>query len=102
MMTRRRRLTTLCSSAHDDVQSLDPETGQWSRMPSLGYGRHGTGAVFYDGSLWVVSLTVPIPTSGSLALTTTPAQASGCGGRGGPPDPMAKEVATMEQMRLFG
>ncbi|MFC3415066.1 Kelch repeat-containing protein [Algoriphagus hitonicola] len=42
-------------SAHAEVEVLNTETGTWKSLPSLGIGRHGTGAVFFDGKIWVAA-----------------------------------------------
>lgn len=42
-------------SAHAEVEVLDTETGIWSTLPRLGQGRHGTGAVFFEGKIWVAA-----------------------------------------------
>ncbi|MEM7380976.1 MAG: galactose oxidase [Bacteroidota bacterium] len=58
--------------AHSEVEGLDPDTGQWSVLPELNEGRHGTGLVEFDGQLYM---------------------ASGCGNRGGSP-----ELTTVERL----
>ena len=57
--------------AHSEVESLDPVTQVWETLPGLIEGRHGTGLLEYEGSLYI---------------------ASGCGNRGGSP-----ELFTMEK-----
>lgn len=58
--------------AHSEVEALDPKTGTWQAWPPLNEGRHGTGLVSFDDSLYI---------------------ASGCGNRGGSP-----ELTTMERL----
>lgn len=41
--------------AHNEVEALDLNTGQWSRLPNLIQGRHGTGVVKFKKYLYVVS-----------------------------------------------
>jgi N-acetylneuraminic acid mutarotase len=52
-------------AAHKEVELLDTRTGKWSRLPDLNRGRHGTGAVYWKGKIYV---------------------AAGCGNRGGEPE----------------
>lgn len=61
-------------SAHAEMEVLQTQTRQWETWAPMLQGRHGTGAVVYDNSIFV---------------------ASGCGKRGGAP-----EVATMEVFEL--
>src|SRR6185369_17843255 len=35
--------------AHAEVESYDTATGRWEELPPLAQGRHGTGAVVYQG-----------------------------------------------------
>ncbi len=51
--------------AHSEVEVLDTRTGSWTSWPDLVRGRHGTGVLWYHGSLYM---------------------ASGCGNRGGTPE----------------
>ena len=39
--------------AHSEVEVLDTRTNTWSKLPNLIQGRHGTGAVFLDGKIYV-------------------------------------------------
>lgn len=41
--------------AHAEVEVLDTRKGTWSRLPDLQQGRHGTGAVFWKGKLYVAA-----------------------------------------------
>lgn len=41
--------------AHAEVEVLDTRTGTWSRLPNLQKGRHGTGAIYYSGRLYVAA-----------------------------------------------
>jgi N-acetylneuraminic acid mutarotase len=41
--------------AYNEVEVLDTETGTWSKLPNLNQGRHGTGAVFYKGKIYVTA-----------------------------------------------
>jgi hypothetical protein len=61
-------------TAHAEVEALNTETGKWAAWPSLNRGRHGSGLVVFDGSLYV---------------------ASGSGNRGGSP-----ELDTLEYFKL--
>ncbi|MCP9234983.1 kelch-like protein [Lewinella sp. JB7] len=60
--------------AHAEVEALDVASGDWTALPPLVRGRHGTGAIHHDGSLIM---------------------ASGCGMRGGEP-----ELADMIRARV--
>nr|WP_246114865.1 kelch motif-containing protein [Rubripirellula tenax] len=60
--------------AHEDVESLDPVTGKWSRWPSLARGRHGSGFAVIDEVIYT---------------------AAGSGGRGGAP-----ELSSTESLKL--
>jgi N-acetylneuraminic acid mutarotase len=42
-------------SAHAEVEVLDTRTGNWSRLPNLNKGRHGTGAIYWKGKLYVAA-----------------------------------------------
>lgn len=53
------------TTAHAEVELLDPTTEAWSALPSLLQGRHGSGVIEYNGDLYI---------------------ASGSGGRGGGPE----------------
>ncbi|MFG0287617.1 MAG: Kelch repeat-containing protein [Rhodopirellula sp. JB044] len=61
-------------TAHNEIESLDPETNQWKTMSTFSTGRHGTGVIYYEGSLYT---------------------AAGSGGRGGGP-----ELNTTERLPL--
>jgi len=37
------------------VEVLDTRTGTWSKLPNLNQGRHGTGAVYYKGKIYVTA-----------------------------------------------
>ncbi|GAB3221898.1 kelch repeat-containing protein [Algoriphagus aestuariicola] len=39
--------------AHAEVEVLDTRTNTWSKLPNLLQGRHGTGAAFLDGKIYV-------------------------------------------------
>jgi hypothetical protein len=39
--------------AHAEVEVLNTKTGTWTRLPDLKRGRHGTGAVYWKGRLYV-------------------------------------------------
>lgn len=41
--------------AHDHVHAFDPKTTAWSSLPALARGRHGTGIISYQGSLYTCS-----------------------------------------------
>ena len=62
------------NDAHDEVEVLNPWTREWSAFDSMVRGRHGTGVIPYEGSLYL---------------------ASGSGGRGGGP-----ELLTLEKYSL--
>ena len=51
--------------AHNEVECLDTKTEEWSVLPSLNRGRHGTQIIHYKNKLYI---------------------ASGCGKRGGNPE----------------
>lgn len=42
-------------SAHDEVEALNVQTGEWSALDALNVGRHGTGAIVYDGAVWTAA-----------------------------------------------
>ncbi|MGB3145747.1 MAG: galactose oxidase, partial [Maribacter sp.] len=58
-------------TAHREMESLDTKTKEWKLLPKLNVGRHGTGLVIYNQSVYI---------------------ASGCGNRGGEP-----ELTSMER-----
>lgn len=39
--------------AHAEVEVLDTRTNTWSKLPNLNQGRHGTGAAYLDGKIYV-------------------------------------------------
>lgn len=41
--------------AHAEVEVLDTRTHTWSKLPNLSQGRHGTGAAFLDGKIYVAA-----------------------------------------------
>jgi N-acetylneuraminic acid mutarotase len=41
--------------SHSEVEVLNTETGEWSILPSLNQGRHGTGLVYYKGKIYVAA-----------------------------------------------
>lgn len=41
--------------SHAEVEMLNTRTGTWSRLPDLQKGRHGTGAVYWKGKLYVAA-----------------------------------------------
>ena len=47
--------STLQEAAHAEVEVLNTRTGAWSRLPDLQKGRHGTGAVYWRGKLYVAA-----------------------------------------------
>ena len=57
--------STSQSTAHAEVEILDPNTEEWTTLPPLLQGRHGTGVIEHEGDLYI---------------------ASGSGGRGGGPE----------------
>ena len=42
-------------AAHAEVEAYDTATGRWEELPPLAQGRHGTGAVVYDGYVYTAS-----------------------------------------------
>jgi hypothetical protein len=60
--------------ARNEVEALDTTTHQWRSLPSFLEGRHGTGAILFNNTIYV---------------------ASGSGGRGGSP-----ELTTQEMLPL--
>lgn len=63
--------STAQEKAHNEVEALDLATNTWEDLSPLLEGRHGTGLIEYQGTLYI---------------------ASGCGNRGGSP-----ELVTMEK-----
>jgi N-acetylneuraminic acid mutarotase len=47
--------STVQERAHAEVEVLNTRTGIWSRMPSMKQGRHGTGAVYHGGKIYVAA-----------------------------------------------
>ena len=41
--------------AHTEVEALDVETNEWTTLTPMIQGRHGTGAVLYEGKIYVAS-----------------------------------------------
>lgn len=41
--------------ASADMQLFNPNTGQWSKGPSLNRERHGTNCCVYDGAIWIAA-----------------------------------------------
>lgn len=41
--------------AHAEVEALDPATGRWESLPALARGRHGSGLVWYQNSLYTAA-----------------------------------------------
>ena len=41
--------------AHNEVELLDPVTEQWTILPPLLQGRHGSGVIEYEGDLFIAS-----------------------------------------------
>lgn len=41
--------------SHSEVEVLNTKTGEWSNLPDLNQGRHGTGLVYYKGRLYVAA-----------------------------------------------
>ena len=60
--------------AYKEIEVLDTKTEEWSALPSLIQGRHGTQLIWYKKKLYI---------------------ASGCGERGG-----STELTTIESFRL--
>ena len=58
-------------AAHHQAEALDLASGEWSSLPSLNQGRHGTQAIVYDGKIYI---------------------AAGSGNRGGGPELTSMEV----------
>lgn len=58
-------------AAHHQAEALDLASGEWSSLPSLKQGRHGTQAIVYDGKIYI---------------------AAGSGNRGGGPELTSMEV----------
>ncbi len=80
ILTQRAGCTTICvdgkiifaggeskaqKNAHSQVECLDPKTGEWSTLPSLIQGRHGTQLIWHKKKMYI---------------------ASGCGAMGGKPE----------------
>ncbi|MEZ4989910.1 MAG: kelch repeat-containing protein [Saprospiraceae bacterium] len=61
--------------AHSEMEVLDTRTGNWESWPEMIQGRHGTGAILRDGTIYV---------------------ASGCGNRGGSPELQTMEIFKLE------
>ena len=47
--------STVQEASHSEVEVLDTRTGNWSKLPNLIQGRHGTGVVYYKGKLYVAA-----------------------------------------------
>lgn len=41
------------TTAHSEVEALDPEDGSWRTLPSLQTGRHGTQLIYSEGQLYI-------------------------------------------------
>lgn len=41
--------------AHAEVEVLDTRSNTWGKLPNLNQGRHGTGAAFLDGKIYVAA-----------------------------------------------
>lgn len=41
--------------AHAEVEVLDTRSNIWSKLPNLNQGRHGTGAAYLDGKIYVAA-----------------------------------------------
>jgi hypothetical protein len=41
--------------AHAEVEAYRTSTGLWEKLPPLAQGRHGTGAVFYQGQIYTAA-----------------------------------------------
>lgn len=41
--------------AHTEAEAYDPQKGEWSSMPSLTVGRHGTQAVVHDEAIYIAA-----------------------------------------------
>jgi len=35
--------------SHSEVEVLNTKTGEWSNLPELEQGRHGTGIIYFEG-----------------------------------------------------
>ncbi|WPR73833.1 Kelch repeat-containing protein [Algoriphagus sp. NG3] len=42
-------------ASHAEVEVLDTRSGEWSRLPDLNQGRHGTGVIYHKGKLYVAA-----------------------------------------------
>lgn len=62
-------------TAHNEVECLDTKTGEWSALPLLNVGRHGTQLIWFKKKLYI---------------------ASGCGNMGGKP-----ELTSIECFRKY-
>jgi len=47
--------STVQVPSHAEVEVLDTRTGEWSQLPSLNQGRHGTGVIYYKGKIYVAA-----------------------------------------------
>lgn len=63
--------------AHGEVEALDPSSGNWTTLPALVRGRHGTGAAILDGWLYT---------------------AAGSGNRGGGPELTSLEALPLAEV----
>ncbi len=43
------------STAHAEVEALDPATGHWESLPPFARGRHGSGLVWYRNALYTAA-----------------------------------------------
>ncbi|MEZ4775076.1 MAG: kelch repeat-containing protein [Bacteroidia bacterium] len=55
------KLVVLCGESgsqeagHREVEVYDPRTETWSKWPEMNQGRHGTGAIYYQGTIYVAA-----------------------------------------------
>jgi len=64
--------------AHKEVEALNVDSHNWRSLPPLNTGRHGTGAVLFEGGITL---------------------ASGCGKRGGEPELKSMESFSYKQIK---
>src|SRR5699024_9166438 len=41
--------------AHAEVELYDPVTGEWTSLPPMNTGRHGTQAIVYEGRIYIAA-----------------------------------------------
>ncbi|RAI85985.1 Kelch repeat-containing protein [Algoriphagus yeomjeoni] len=47
--------STVQEPSHAEVEILNTHTGEWSKLPDLNQGRHGTGVIYHKGKLYVAA-----------------------------------------------